>query len=193
MIPIPSADIAPAGASRSRVRVSLVSSTFGRRQFVRLASAGGIALGMSAVGLLPKFARVAHAEPETHNHCDDYSSWDNGYWGACNPLASSGTVKIDNFYCNNGTPRYHRIDTVFEGHGIVTDYFRRHGSCKNKNTWIWRIKQGNNPPNYRDRRCSDGRYRTEKDGVLDSAGPTVCQDLLPETATESGQNITPDP
>jgi hypothetical protein len=92
-----------------------------------------------------------------------------------------------NFYYNDNG--YHRIDTVYEGSGVTTEYFRSHQSCYNKNAWEWHISDKRDYPNPRDRRCSDGHCQRERYGELLSRGPTVCQQLLPATGEVEDNRI----
>ncbi|GAB3195322.1 hypothetical protein GCM10027062_01980 [Nocardioides hungaricus] len=189
---VPSADHAPPGARASAVRKALVKHVFGRRALFKGLISTGMAAGVASLDLIPRLTPRAAAVPATWDECSDYArdpNWDpRNYWNICNPCAS-GNPPISNSYCNgNG---YHRIDTVDLPDGYRTQYFRRLESCKTKNAWVWRISNDTGLPNPRDRRCSDGRYRTERYGSLVSAGPTVCQELLTATGkVEDNRTIT---
>lgn len=176
---VPSAVQPPTDARNSAVRRAMVHHVFGRRSFIRGLFAGGVAVGLWALDLLPTGPR-ASALPETWLHCGSYSDWDNGYWNICNPCAM-GFPPRDNYYCNDDG--YHRIDTVYEGEGTTVEYSRRLDTCKNRNAWVWHISDNDDNPNPHDRRCSDGRYRRERYGELLSKGPTVCMKWLSPTGT----------
>ncbi|UUW92641.1 hypothetical protein [Pimelobacter simplex] len=193
---IPSADVKPAGASRSHARRSLIVAAFGRRAFIKgaLVSASATAL-VSLDGIL-KLA-PGFALPPTWGKCADYSDWDNGLWPECNPAANDGVdtdphthIPIGSSYCN--ADDYHRNDEerlgLQNGEWVWRNYERRPNSCKNRNAWVWRISNNPGIPNKRDRRCSDGKYRHEVGGSVGSWRFSVCEKLLPIT----GSPVTPD-
>lgn len=184
---VPSTAVAPAGASRSRVRTTLIREGFGRRRFLQgaLLVMSGSALA-TVDGMLKRSAAFA-ALPPTWTHCDDYvgTSWDpDRRWPVCNPEANDvdgDPVDIGNYYCNSSD--YHRIDQVKtaidpDGNPVYRNFERRPYSCKERNAWVWRISHNPATPNPADRRCSDGKYRIESSGSTGGWHYSVCQHFL---------------
>lgn len=176
---LPDAGAPPAQrARRSAVRRRMVNSAFSRRTMLKAFIAGGAAIGIGFLEMV-SLPWKASAAPPTWGSCQAYEPYDTtSLWNICNPCAQR-RPPISNFYCNNSG--YHRKDTVHEGSGVVTKYRRRFSCGGGKNAWVWRIKNDFNRPNPRDRRCSDGRVRVERNGDVLSKHPTVCQKLLPKT------------
>lgn len=182
---VPSGVTRPARATKSRIRTEMVRLAFGRRSLLKGIMIGGMTVGVAGLDLF-NGALPAAARPRTWWNCNDYSAasggWDNGYWNRCNPCS---TPKIGGRFCDS--TGHHRRDKNWNNgiKGAYTQYYRRHYSCQNKNTWVWRIKNNRSYPNPRDRRCSDGRYRKVRasSGKLLSKGKTVCQHWMPKTGS----------
>lgn len=189
---IPRGDIAPPGARKSPTRSAMLRNSFGRRGFLKALGVGAIAMSINALSLIPKLTPGAFAAPSTWGKCSDYKDWDNKHWAECNPYAS-GRPAISHSYCASNN--YHRTDSVVTGSGSGrrrVRYYQRPTSCKNKNAWVWNIKNDRSPPNYRDRRCSDGRLVISRvsDGVVTGRSNTVCETILPRTGEPTP--VTPD-
>jgi hypothetical protein len=130
---------------------------------------------------------AANALPSTWTHCSNYvgSLWDDGWWTQCNPYANDvdgNAVEIGHGFCNSDN--YHRNDQVLlgydeNGYRVRKNYERRPRSCKDRNAWVWKIAHNPAAPNLADRRCSDGKYRTEVDnGTVYGWHYSVCQHFL---------------
>ncbi len=138
---IPSAEHAPDRAAPSAVTRELRRQTTTRRTVLRLMVGTGMAIGVSAVGLLPG-ARKAQAgwwsTYASHSDCAGYYNSST----TCYPPE----WYITNAVCNGAG--YHRDDG-----GSGTCYNFRHTvkltACNQRNAWHW---SGNRT------RCSDGYY-----------------------------------
>lgn len=176
---IPTADTAPPGAGRSRVRRDLGRRAFSRRSIIKGAV---LTASASALATVDGFLKLspAGAVPPTWYKCQDYtnSSWDNGLWTICNPDANDvdgDPVEIGSGFCAAG---YHRNDQVPVWSGAITNYERRPYSCKNKNAWVWHISDDPSGTNPADKRCSDGKYRSEWAGGQSGWHYSVCRVYL---------------
>lgn len=179
IVDIPSADVAPEGADRSRVRRELVRRAFSRRAIIKGAFIAASASALATVDGLLKWT-AASAVPPTWYRCQDYvgSSWDNGLWTVCNPEANDvdgNAVEIGSGFCASG---YHRNDQYLRPEGYIVNFERRPYSCKDKNAWVWHIADNPATPNPADKRCSDGKYRAEWSSGVSGWHYSVCRVYL---------------
>lgn len=159
---VPSADVAPEGAKPSQIAKVLRRNSASRRSVLRTVIGAGMAVGVSAVGLLPG-ARRANA--------GWYSTYSN--WGHCwnHPYRGCYAGDVSSSYCNGAG--FHR-----DGSGrIGCDYWRYtvvFTRCYNtagteiRNAWVWyRGESGGSVSSFR---CSDGDFYSNSCGDVWTTG-----------------------
>lgn len=149
---VPSATEPPANASPSSLRRILAKQPLTRRGILRTALATGMVVGLTALDKLPR-ARGADilADPyPTRYDCNYPNTWKD----TCN---RSGSTLVSSAYCaSHGWHRTGRVGDNCEYEEYQIDYRcgPRPGGG-NYNAWRW--KTDGVAPEYRTKRCSDGR------------------------------------
>jgi hypothetical protein len=147
---IPSADVAPEQAKPSEVARTLRRHSASRRTVLRTVIGAGMAVGVTAVGLLPN-ARRANA--------GWYSTYSN--WGHCSahPYRACSAGDVSSGYCNGAG--FHRDDTGRSGcynwrYSVVFTRCYNTSYTSARNAWLWyRGESGGSVASFR---CSDGDY-----------------------------------
>ncbi|GIM81775.1 hypothetical protein [Salinispora arenicola] len=136
---IPDADSAPPAATPSPIGERLQRAKASRRTVFRAAMGAGMAVGVSAIGVLPGARRASagwYSTYSTHTSCSA-----SGFSGS---NCVGGSISTSN--CNGRG--YHRDDSLTFGCDYY-DYSIKYTTCNGKNAWVWNGSGGYF-------RCSDG-------------------------------------
>jgi hypothetical protein len=175
---LPSATQRPVGATKSSVRREIINTHFSRRSLLKGMAGLGMAVGIGALGLLPRAKPADAWPPKTWQYCSQWRSSSREAWLRCNPNGSVDGYAGPSFCIPGG--KYHRGPAhtrVVDG--IRYEYRRRHTSCPSTtgapgNAWRWMRAEGpNDGP--RDVFCSDGRFMAYRAGQLIFKHKSVCR------------------
>jgi hypothetical protein len=142
MIHIPDLTIPPVGPYEAR-QIQPGTSGLSRRSFLRAFGLGGMALGMTVVGWIPKARRAYAVAGTEYTNCHTYQY--NGM--ICTPAVYSAS------YC--GGDKWFKNGCYNVGDGFTRCY-RPIAVCEGRNAWRW-FEGGTNY------RCADGETKLNGD------------------------------